>query len=200
MKSKLKNKFFILRHGQSLRNVKKVAACWPEKFYSPLTKEGREQVKTSAQKLKKEKIDLIFSSDLLRTKQTAEIVGKELKLKPKFDKRLREVDVGVFNGRPIEEAGRFWDKEGKLTPLEYYSQRYKIAPPKGETYSDIEKRMASFIKETDKKYQGKNILIVGHERPLTLLEKAVKSYNLKKFVKILTEDQAIKTGEVRRLK
>ncbi len=195
----MKNQYFILRHGESLKNIKKIASCWPEKFYSPLTKKGEKQIKEVAKKLKKQKIDLIFFSDLLRTKQTALIVGKELGLKPKIDKRLRESDYGIFNGKTINETGKFWDKEGKLTPLEYYSKRFQIAPPKGETYIEIEKRMFAFIKEIDKKYQKKNILIVSHQRPLTLLEKVIYNYDLLKFVEIITGKKEIKTGKFRKL-
>lgn len=193
------NKFFVLRHGESLRNKKGIAVCWPEKIYSPLTKNGEKQIKQAAKKLKKEKIDLIFSSDLLRTKQTAGIVGKNLGIKPKFDKRLREVNVGIFNGKPIDEIGRFWDKERKLAPREYFLNRFRISPPKGENYTDIEKRLTSFIKETNKKYRGRNILIVSHQRPITLFEKIIYRYDFKKFVKIIMEKKEIKTGELRKL-
>lgn len=194
------NQYFILRHGQSIKNKKRISAGWPEKFYSPLTKKGERQIKEVVKKLKKKKINLIFSSDLLRAKQTALIVGKELGLKPKFDKRLREVNYGIFNGKPIREVGKFWDKERKFKPLEYYLKRFQIPLPEGENYANIEKRMSSFIKEIDKKYQGKNILIVGHQRPLTLLEKAIYGYDFKKFVKIIVGEKEIKTGEVRKLK
>ena len=192
------NKYFILRHGESLRNIEKIAACWPEKNHCPLTSTGKKQIKNIAQKLKREKIGFIFSSDLLRTRQTAEIVGKELGLKPKLDKRLREVNVGILNGKPIKEIGRFWDPEKELNPLDYYRKRFEIKPPEGETYLDIEKRLYAFIKETDKRYQGKNILIVSHQRPLTFLEKITSGHDLKKIVKIITEKKEIKTGELRK--
>jgi len=81
-----KNQYYLLRHGHSIRNLKDIADCWPEKIYSPLTAKGRGQAKRAAEKLSNKKIDLIFASDLLRTKQTAEIVGKRLKIKPRFDK------------------------------------------------------------------------------------------------------------------
>ncbi|MFH1841205.1 MAG: histidine phosphatase family protein [Candidatus Nealsonbacteria bacterium] len=194
----MNNKYFLLRHGESLRNIKKVAACWPEKALSPLTKKGKEQIKKIGKKLKN--IDLIFASDLQRTKQTAEIVGKILEVKPKFDKRLREHNVGILNGKKIKEVGKFWNKEGKLSPLEYFSKRFKIAPPGGETYADMEKRVYNFLKEVDKKYKGKNILIISHGRPLTLLEKAVYGYDLKQLVKIIKGKKEIKTGEVRKIK
>lgn len=193
------NNYFILRHGESLRNIEKIAACWPEKIHCPLTPIGKKQIKNIAQKLKKEKVGFIFSSDLLRTRQTAEIIGKELGLKPKLNKRLREVNVGILNGKPIKEIGRFWDPEKKLNPVDYYRKRFEIKPPGGETYLDIKKRLYAFIKEIDKRYQGKNILIVSHQRPLTLLEKITSGYDLKKFVKIITEKKEIKTGELRKL-
>jgi broad specificity phosphatase PhoE len=196
---KFNNNYFILRHGESLMNVRKISSCWSEKKKYPLTKKGRKEVERSAGKLKNKKIDLIFASDLLRTKQTAEIVGKALGLKPKFDKRLREVNVGIFNGRPVKEAGEAWNQKEKLSPLEHYSKRFKMALPKGESYKDIEKRINYFLDEVDKKYKNKNILIVSHGRPITLFEKIVHNYDIKKFVKIILEKKEIKTGEFRKL-
>lgn len=196
---KLNNQYFILRHGESLRNVEKIASCWPEKIKSPLTDKGINQIKKAAKNLKKKKIDLIFSSDLLRTRQTAEIVSRETGIRVRLDKKLREVNVGILNNKPIDEIGRFWDKERKLSPLEYCKKRFEIAPAKGENYFQLEKRMIGFLKETEKRYKGKNILIVSHQRPLTLLEKAVHNYSLKGLVKIFIGKKEIKTGEVRRL-
>lgn len=189
-----------MRHGHSLRNAKNIASCWPEKSSLPLTKKGEKEIKEAAQKIKNKKIDLIFSSDLLRTKQTAEIVGKELAVNPRTDKRLREANVGIFNGKPIDEIGRFWGEKRKLPPLEYYKKRFQIAPPQGENYADIEERLSNFMKEMEKKHKGKNILIISHQRPLTLLEKVMCNYSLKKFVKIILEKKEIKTGELRKLK
>lgn len=196
---KLRNQYFILRHGESLRNVEKRASCWPEKIKSPLTEKGIKQIKKAAKELKKKKIGLIFSSDLLRTRQTAGIVSKEIGVRVKLDKRLREVNVGILNNKLIDEIGRFWDKERKLSTLEYYKKRFKVAPDKGENYVHLEKRMFDFLKEMEKKYDGKNILIVSHQRPLTLLEKSVNNYSLEKFIKIVAGKREIKTGELRKL-
>jgi len=84
--------------------------------------------------------------------------------------------------------------------LEFYSGRYKTAPPKGETYTQLEKRLENFLKEMEKKYKGKAILIVSHERPLTLIEKITYKYDIKKLVKILIQNKEIGTGEVRKLR
>lgn len=164
----MNNKYYILRHGESLSNKKQIISCWPEKFYSPLTQKGRKQIKIQAKKLKKEKIDLIFASDLLRTRQTAEIVSKELGISPKYDKRLREYGFGIFNGKPIEEAAEFFDSAEK---------NFKLRPPKGENYNDIKKRMFDFFKEIDKKYSEKTILIISHGDPIWLLLGELRGVN-----------------------
>ncbi len=195
------NRYFILRHGESLRQLNDFSSCWPEKILCPLTLKGKEQIKEVAKKLKNKKIDLIFSSDLLRTKQTAEIVRKELGLKLiNLDKRLREINVGTLNGKPMKEVRKFWGRQEELSTLEYTLKRFQIAPAKGENYFDLEKRMLDFIKEISEKYQGKNILIISHERPFTLLEKVILGYDLKKFTKILLSEKYIKPGELRELK
>ncbi|MFH1036648.1 MAG: class I tRNA ligase family protein [Patescibacteria group bacterium] len=194
-----KNKYYVVRHGHSVKNQKKICVCWPEPIECPLTIKGKAEAKETAKKLKNKKIDLIFSSDLLRTKQTAEIIGKEIGQEVKLDKRLREIDSGIFNGKPIEEVGRFWDPEKKLPPAEYYEKRFKIAPPGGENYISVEKRMRDFTKDMEKKYSGRNILIVSHERTITLLEKILYGYSMREFAGIIMAKKEIETGEVREL-
>jgi isoleucyl-tRNA synthetase len=192
------NKYFILRHGESLRNIDKIVCSFPEKIHCPLTTTGKKQIKNIAKKLKKEKIDFIFSSDLLRTKQTAEIIGKELGIEPKYDKRIRELDMGDLNGTPVKKAGEFWDPEGKLKLLDYYLKRFKVRAPGGENYIDAKKRMYEFLKDIDRKYQNKTILIISHELPLTMLESAVKGFSPKETVRF-REKKKIKVGEFRKL-
>jgi broad specificity phosphatase PhoE len=196
---KLENNYFLLRHGESLKNVKGFESCWPEKKRIPLTRQGREQIKIAAKTVTEKKIGLIFCSDLLRTKQTAEIVGKIVKVKPKLDKRLREIGLGIFNGRSVKEFGDFWNQGEKLSPAQHYQRRFIIPLPKGETYAQAELRLLSFIKDVEGKYRGKNILVVSHQRPLTLLEKAVKGYSILKFVNLIVNKKEIKTGELRKL-
>jgi isoleucyl-tRNA synthetase len=134
-----------------------------------------------------------------KNQQTAEKIGKELGLEIKSDKRLREADAGVFNGKSVKEYGKFFDPEGKLNPEEYYTKRFKIAAPKAENYIAIEKRMMDFVRDMEKKYSGKNILVVSHERPITLLEKMIYGYSVKEFASIVMSDRKIKTGEVREM-
>ncbi len=179
-----------MRHGQATSNVRAVCSCWPEKFKNPLTKLGKEMVKESAEKLRDKNIDLIFASPLLRTKQTAEIAGKLLKIKPKYDKRLKEIGFGIFNGESLEKMWKYFKTE---------SERIRQRPPKGETYPEISERMMSFLKDTDKKYKNKNILIVSHEGPLFLLQGKIVGLSLKETIKKSPLEKRIHKGEIREL-
>ena len=187
---KLRNKYYIIRHGQAISNVRALCSCWPEKFINPLTKKGREIIKESAKKLSGKKIDLIFTSPLLRTKQTAEIIGKILKVKPKTDKRLREMGFGIFNGGSLERMWKSFKGE---------QERIKKGPAKGENYSEISNRVAEFLKEIDDKYNEKNILIVSHEGPLFLLQGKVEGLSLKETIKKYPLEKRIHKGEIREL-
>lgn len=186
---KPKNHYFLLRHGEALSNKRKIISSWPEKGHFPLTLEGRKKVKNTAEKLKEKKIDLIFSSDILRARQTAEIISKELKIKPEYDKRLREINVGIFNGEKIANFINFFSGR----------DRFIIRPPKGENYIDVQKRIVNFLLFLEKRYSGKNILIISHQVPFTLLEAKIRGISNKEFYKKMPADKRIKPGELREL-
>lgn len=192
----MKNKYFLLRHGEALSNVKEILSCWPEKKKFPLTEKGRKDIKAVAEDLKEKNIDFIFSSDLLRTKQTTEIIAAAFGVKPKYDKRLREYDIGVFNGRPEAGMTEFFSKRN----------RFKDVSPKGENYTQVAERMFDFFKELEKKYSGKTILIISHQVPLTMLEAKVKGVSFKglrsskDLASSLSGKKRLDPGEIRLLK
>lgn len=169
----MRNKYFLLRHGEAVINKKDILSSWPEKNPSPLTKRGKKQIEILAKKLKKKKIDLIFSSDLLRSRQTAEIIDEELGLKTRYDKRLRENNFGIFNGKTAAEFREFFVDPAK---------RFWLSPPKGENYTEIRKRMWNFLKEIDKKYKNKIILIISHGDPIWLLIGKIKGLTNKELL------------------
>jgi len=181
-----------MRHGQAVSNVKNIISCWPEKFKNPLTKKGVSQVKASAKGLPGKNIDMIFTSDVLRTKQTAHIVNGVLKVKVKLDKRLREYNVSDFNTKSIMEFSSNYPNT---------QMRFKNKPKNGETYVDIQKRVAGFLEEIDKKYKGKTILVVSHQLPLALLTAWWKNYSPKQTIdKFFRSNNRMVTAEVRELR
>ncbi len=183
------NQYYILRHGQTDYQVgkKKTMYPWPEETPIPLTKKGENQIKKSAKELKDKKIDVIYCSDIFRAKQTAGIVLKELGEKEIFyDERLRDINHGIYMGGLKTEFYK------KFSP----EIRFDEKPENGETWNDCKKRMLDVLKDIDKKYHNKNILIISHGDPLWLLGGAVKGLNNEELLKnIFIEQTYIKTGE-----
>lgn len=184
------NKYYLLRHGEALSNVRQVMSSWPETFENPLTERGRQMVAESAKLLGDKHIDMIFASDILRTTQTAQIVGEALNVRLEFDTRLREIDFGVLNGKSIGDLDAAFNSE---------SQRIASAVPGGETYAQVLERVYGFLEEIDKKYQEKNILMVSHEGPLWMLEAKVRGMTLQEGLEKIPRDHRIHKGQVKEL-
>ena len=191
---KLNNKYYILRHGEALSNVKSICSSWPEKFKNSLTKKGIKVINTAAEKLKNEKADLIFTSPVLRAQETAKIVAKRLHLTPKSDKRLREIGFGIFNGKPVYQFQSYF-KNG--------AQKIRRRVPGGETYADVARRAFAFFKAIiNKKYKGKIIVIISHQAPLLLLMGKIQGKSVKESIVPLNtvfHEKRITKGELIKL-
>ncbi len=193
---KLNNKYYILRHGEALSNVRQVTSSWPETFENRLTEKGRFMIYQSAEKLLEmtakegKSIDFIFASDLERTKETAEIMGKTIGVKPKFDKRLREISFGAMNGGPIEKLDIKFRNE---------AERITDKMENGESYQEVWKRVSDFLNDMELKHKGKNILVVSHECPLWILESIVKSMSLEENLKRIKREERIHKGQIKEL-
>ena len=156
------NTYFSMRHGESETQLLGIVADSNSKYH--LTEKGKLRVRKVAQSLKKEKVDIIFYSDALRTTETAKIVSSVLGVRQVVkDPRLREINTGTFDGRsPREYHGFFSSRE------EYFTK----PPPKGESLNDLKRRLMGFMRDIEAKYRGKKILIISHEYPIWILEGA----------------------------
>ena len=90
-------KLLLIRHGESQGNAERRLQGVAD---YPLTELGREQARALARRLQREGWDLaaIYTSDLSRAAETAEILGQALITLVVPDDRLREYDAGVLNG------------------------------------------------------------------------------------------------------
>ena len=91
----------LIRHGVTSWNL---ARRWQGHAPVPLDERGHQQVQHLANALAKDSmVDAIYCSDLLRCRQTAEPVGQALGLPVILDERLRELDLGVWQGLTRQE-------------------------------------------------------------------------------------------------
>ncbi|MGM0439049.1 MAG: histidine phosphatase family protein [Patescibacteria group bacterium] len=174
----LKNNYYILRHGKTEYQKEKAGFTYPRKPLNsvPLAKEGAKQVKERAKEIKELDINKIYSSDFLRTKQTAKIVKEGINFDKDiiFDKRFRDLDLGVWHDKKKEE---FYNK----FPIN--KEFFNNSPEQGESWNEVEKRMIDAIKEIDKNNKNANILIISHGDPLWLLEGKIKNKSKEELIK-----------------
>jgi isoleucyl-tRNA synthetase len=162
-----KNNYWAIRHGEAENITLDVIDSGDHDFH--LTEKGRKQVASAAKLLRSKKIDLIFSSDLPRTHETSEIIAKATGAPVRVDKRLREIDLGSWSGRPgADYRNVFPHGEDKLT------QRVE---PNAESLTDVRARVWGFLQETERDFKGKNILIVSHEDTIWMLSQIANNWN-----------------------
>jgi isoleucyl-tRNA synthetase len=157
------NNYFVMRHGGTEGNKSELVS-YKNEAADHLTEEGKIGVSIAAKTLKKKNIDLVVYSPFSRTKETAEIVQSMLGLTDNQmipDKRLIEVNPGDFDGK------KWYDYHDYL--YGYGSKWYDHSIPHGESLKDVQKRTGSVLYDLEKKYEGKNILIVTHGGPGWLL-------------------------------
>jgi isoleucyl-tRNA synthetase len=168
------NRYILVRHGEAENNIRNILNSWPEKEQYHLTLNGRTAVEALAKKLAHESIDVIIASDILRTKETAEIIAQATGVEEVvFDERLREVQFGGFNGMNEKDYHAYFPNEASI-----FTKR----PPEGESFDDVRARIVPFVLECEKKYSGKTILVVSHECPLVLVRAIMEGWTDGKLV------------------
>ena len=167
LRKKSKNvvtKVTFLRHGESIKNREHIFDDSPDAF--ALTSLGKKEAKEAARRIEAQGgVDVIITSPVRRTKETASLIGAYLGATVEIDERLREVDSGVWDGK----------KEGDPTIADA-RDRYNALPPEvyfrtkrgenGESFEDVERRMREALSEILAKHIGKSILLVSHEGPM----------------------------------
>jgi broad specificity phosphatase PhoE len=141
--------FYFVRHGESEGNAARVFTGQTD---SPLTERGRQQAEAVGLELAKVKFDRIVSSDLSRTRDTAEVIAKRRGMSVEVIPELREIDVGDRTGKTFDETRGLpnWNDDGF------------VAWPRGETLDQVLARTLGAIERLTRENPGKTILIVGH--------------------------------------
>lgn len=148
---------YLTRHGETEWNrIRKTQGIRD----IPLTDLGRIQAEALGQRLKELKtIDVIYCSDLSRARETAEIIGDKLKLKPIPNHFLREVSFGIWEGLSTKEIETRYPGG-----LSRWRNDLSFSPKDGESLLSVQGRISSFIRMVEKEHEENynNILVVSH--------------------------------------
>lgn len=154
-----------IRHAEAISNI-----CSPEEGIVgsdlELTRLGYEQAHRAAHSLAKLAIDgvinrvpdVIYSSPYTRTRQTADIIARELDRSVEIDFRLREIQKGDWHNMTVAD----------VLPLEAVisrEDRPHFTPPAGENWFDVAARMTDFIADVEARGE-KTVVLVSHNHPI----------------------------------
>ena len=149
---------YLVRHGQSIHNLEERIAGQRD---SQLTELGFQDARDVASAIGRSDFDILYCSDLLRARQTAEAIIGVLALHCpiRLSPLLRELDYGEFTEKPVTDAFTFLNY--KLEPQRRY--------PAGEGFSDLEDRVGRFLMQLHRKSSRQRILVVAHAGSLRLI-------------------------------
>jgi alpha-ribazole phosphatase len=148
-------RLFLIRHGETDWNTE---GRWQGQADVPLNPKGICQATQIAQRLRSSGLNAIYSSDLVRARQTAQILADTVGRAVFVDARLREIHQGEWQGMLVSEIQERYAEE--------FQQRrddpLSVAPPGGETTLQVQERVLSAVEEIRAKHPGETVAIVSH--------------------------------------
>lgn len=154
----------LLRHGETVQSVaKRFSGSGGEDV--GLTDRGRAQAEAAAAALAgRGGIDAIVASPLLRTRQTARIVGAALGLPVTVEPGFAETAFGEWDGLTFAEAQERWPAE-----LDAWLASTAVAPPGGESFDTVAERVQEAHGQLLRSYPGQTVVVVTHVTPIKLM-------------------------------
>lgn len=180
----MKNTFYLVRHGQTVWNT---LGQTQGHGNSPLTELGISQAMDIAEALKEYNIDYIYSSDLGRAVETANIIGKILGLEVETTDAIREMGFGLWEGMTIEAI-----KEKYADDYEEWRNHPENTMIKGgESLGMVRERTEKLIDYLNDKYEGKNILLVSHAIVVKVMLLSFLGTDMKNIYRIRQDNTAL---------
>lgn len=146
-------RIFTVRHGETNYNLQHLCNDDP-KIDVHLTENGKRQTQVVAEKLKQIKFDIIYISESLRTRETAEIINKHHNVELRVNSKINDRKTG-FEGKSTYEFNEFMKDD-------LFNKKLKG----GESFQEEKSRVFSFLDELS---DHKNILIVSHHETIKII-------------------------------
>ena len=164
---------WLVRHGQTDWNF---AGRWQGQApHAPgLNEVGRTQALDLLDHLEHVPLSSIYSSDLLRSWQTAELIANPLGLSVKLEPRLREINLGKWEGMLSKDIEAQFPKdlaERARDPL-------NKSAPRGESPKQVAKRVIAAVHEIGMRHPQEPVLIVAHGISLAIITCVARGISL----------------------
>jgi alpha-ribazole phosphatase len=171
----------LIRHGQTDWNLQ---GRYTGQTDIPLNETGREQAYVTADALQEKPPDVIYSSDLLRARETARIIAEACDLPVHTDPRLREINQGVWEGMHFDDikarfAAQFAERQAD--PL-------SVAPPGGETVGQVRERVLAAVRDIVQKHPHQRVAVVAHGLALALIKAEATNHPVEKVWDLIPQN------------
>jgi broad specificity phosphatase PhoE len=122
----------------------------------PLSEDGRRQAELAAEQLSKHAVETLQCGPCRASRQTAELIGQHLGIKPKTNDLLHNLDLGLWQGMLIEEVKT---KQPKVY-RQWQERPETVCPPEGETLQHAQERLLSVQAKLVKKFKTGTVAMV----------------------------------------
>ncbi len=148
-------RIYLIRHGQ--------VVGYDQPRYNgqadvALTDIGIEQYHVLKERLADARISACYTSDLSRCTTGANIICTSLGIDPLARPELRELNIGIWEGKTWDEIKTNWPDEWRARMADLVNHRV----PQGERLLDVETRVMPVIREIIERHKGQELLVVGH--------------------------------------
>lgn len=158
---KIKRVIFV-RPGETEWNFSERWQGWLD---VPLNTHGIHQVERLATLMRNISLGVLYSSDLRRAVQTAEVIGRYSGISPKIDRRLRERNIGTWQGLRLDEVAQWFPEEYAT----YMADRMNFKFPNGESLKEVQDRMREVFSDILKEDAGETVAVVSHTVSIRVL-------------------------------
>lgn len=172
---------YLVRHAQTTWNLER---RFQGQFDVPLSAEGIRQSEAVARWLRNERVRFaaIYTSDLLRARQTAEPIAERLGLVPEPVHALREIHAGDWQGLVAAEIEELYP--GQLMRWREEANDFRL--PGGETVPEVQARVLAWYNEAIKAHKGQAIVAISHGMAIRSLLAALNGWDLADAEKMKT--------------
>ncbi len=161
----------LIRHGQTQWNHE---GRWQGQADPSLNAFGRAQAQRTALELRSAGLNRLYSSDLRRALETATIIGAELGLAVHADARLREINLGRWQGMLSADIEAAYPEEF----VRWHTSPLTTQPPDGEDLHMLAARVLEAISDIARQHAGEHIGVVAHELPIAVVLARVRNVDL----------------------
>lgn len=183
-------RLIIVRHGRTEWNRE-------ERFRGradlELDEVGREQAKATAKRVEEWPVDAIYSSPLLRTRETAESLATLIGLNVNALPGIIDIDYGQFQGLSLEEAEA---KYGEMYQ-QWWNSPHQVTFPGGESLKEVQDRAMAALYTLVEKHKKETIALVSHKVVCQVMVLSLLGLELSHFWSIVQDVCAVNCFEFR---